>query len=247
MKPKPTLYDAAFYESQAQGSLASARIVVPLLMQYFRPRRVVDIGCGLGTWLKAFLENGVAEVKGYDGLHVDQSELLIDPALFATADLSRPLRITDRADLAVCLEVAEHLPPFIGDQLVHTLTRTAPCVLFSAAVPNQGGIGHINERWPTYWRRIFAAQGYRRLDILRPRIWQDRTVDWWYRQNLFLYANDEAIATFRALQQGAERGDNDLELIYPGILYRHDSLQGLLQDLPKLTWRAIKRRLGLHA
>src|SRR5258706_237032 len=71
-------------------------------------------------------------------------------------------------------------------QFVQSISRLAPVVLFSAAVQKQGGEHHVNEQWPTYWRDLFAEEGYVTLDPLRAGLLHDDSVDWWYRQNILL-------------------------------------------------------------
>src|SRR5436190_19968909 len=103
----PTAYDATFYAEQADGSLRSARAVVPLVMELVRPASVLDVGCGLGTWLAAFAEAGVADFLGMDGDYVDRAKLKIPAERFRAADLTNPPSPGRTFDLAVCLEVAE--------------------------------------------------------------------------------------------------------------------------------------------
>ena len=128
-------YDQGFYSQHGERSLESARIVVPLVMKLATIRSVIDIGCGIGGWLRAFEENGVAAVRGLDGNYVNPSALYIAPESFTAVDLKRQVGQISREkryDLAVCLEVAEHLDAGSGSQLVDTLTDLAPLILFSA-------------------------------------------------------------------------------------------------------------------
>jgi hypothetical protein len=126
--------------------------------------------------------------------------------------------------------------------LVRLLTRAAPLVLFSAAVPGQGGVGHRNEQWPDYWRQLFAEHGYRRLDPRRRHIWQDARVAGWYQQNLYLFAAPDAIAHSERLR-GEERRSaaSDVELISRHVLGRYQSVRGLAGELARAVWRAAKR------
>src|SRR5205814_2387550 len=65
-------------------------------------------------------------------------------------------------ELALCWEVAEHLPPTAGDRLVGSIRDVHPTrLVFTAAIPGQGGHGHINEQPPEYWRSRFDAVGLR--------------------------------------------------------------------------------------
>jgi len=182
-------YDGAFFVHVANDSLRNAQIVVPLVMELVRPKSVLDIGCGPGAWLKTFKENGVSVVCGIDGGYVERSTLLIDDRHFVAADLARPIKIDREYDLAVCIEVAEHLPAMNARNLIEQLTTCAPVVLFSAAIPGQGGVNHVNEQWPRYWRERFAERGWVMLDLIRPRIRSDPRIAWYIRQNIVLFAS----------------------------------------------------------
>jgi hypothetical protein len=83
--------------------------------------------------------------------------------------------------------VAEHLPEAFADRLIDILVDTAPIVIFSAAFPGQTGVNHINEQPPWYWREKFHRLNYVEIDFLRPLIWGDGKVAWWYRQNITSY------------------------------------------------------------
>jgi len=180
-------YDEAYFDEQVDGSLRSARVVVPLVVDRVKPRSVIDVGCGSGAWLRAFKENGVSRVRGIDNARY--SGLLIDSSEFDEVDLKQPFRGELQYDLAISLEVAEHLPSQVSTDFVSSLTALAPVILFSAAIPGQGGVCHINEQWPSYWQELFRNCGYRRLDPIRAHIWNDNRVEWYYRQNLFVYVS----------------------------------------------------------
>ena len=241
------LYNSDFYESTQSAALESARVVVPLLFKLIQPSSVVDVGCGRGAWLSVFRENGVKRIRGIDGSHVDEATLLIDRDSFSAADLAKPFEIQGEGeyDLALCLEVGEHLISAAGKSLIRALTKAAPVVLFSAAIPGQGGTGHVNEQWPRYWQREFAEHGYVRLDPIRRQIWQDGRVQWFYRQNLLLYACAEAISSSASLQAERERSTiADLELIHVDILYSLPSLRDLVREIPAAARRSMRYRLS---
>ncbi len=186
-----TPYDEKFYGHILDGALRSARAVVPMVLELIPAKSVVDFGCGQGAWLKAFLEGGVETALGLDGDYIDRDKLLIDRGQFRAADLQRSLRLDRRFDLALCLEVAEHLPARSAPVLVESLAAAAPVVLFSAALPKQEGTSHINEQWPAYWEGLFSRHGMRKDDVIRPLIWHDRSIEWWYRQNIYVYSTEE--------------------------------------------------------
>jgi hypothetical protein len=89
-------------------------------------------------------------------------------------------------DLAVCLEVAEHLPPERAASFIAELCHLAPVVLFSAAIPGQGGHHHLNEQPIGYWNHQFNTHGYECSGALRWAVWDNPDVENWYRQNLLV-------------------------------------------------------------
>src|SRR5207302_1340879 len=115
--------------------------------------------------------------------YVNRRMLQIPADHFLPFDLTRPLRLDERFDLAVSVEVGEHLPPAAAQTLVESLTRLAPVVLFAASIPHQGGIEHLNEQWPSYWRQLFASFNYEVIDCIRKRVWSDPQVQYWYAQD----------------------------------------------------------------
>lgn len=238
------IYDDKFFDGIVEGATRSARIMVPMIMQLVHPKSVIDIGCGDGAWLKAFVEHGVEDIMGIDGSYVDPSRLLIERTQFQAVDLNRPEHIGKTFDLALSLEVAEHLPARAAPSFVEMLVQAAPLVLFSAAIPNQGGRHHVNEQWPRYWERFFIRHGYFRLDPFRRHVCFDFRIPWWYRQNIFLYASRDAIDRSEQLQK--EKNwvmQVDMELVCSSVLGKHTSCSGLLRMLPGAAWRAIKNRL----
>jgi SAM-dependent methyltransferase len=198
-------YSPQYYSRLKNGACDSAKAVVPVVLELVRPKSVIDIGCGTGAWLAEFKRRGVADTLGVDGPHLSIDQLEIDPRDFLSADLTLPLRLHSYFDLAVSLEVAEHLGEEQANQFVETLTRLAPVVLFSAAIPYQGGEHHINEQWPAYWAERFDAQNFIALDPFRRLLWERPEVDWWYAQNLVLFVRRDHIVRFPWISTSVER------------------------------------------
>lgn len=213
---KEKLYDREFYENQQQGSVRSARVVVPTIVNLIQPKSVVDIGCGVGTWLSVFEECGIRDYVGVDGEYVNEQMLKIPKAKYKAFDLKSSITLNREFDLVVSLEVAEHLPPENAETFIKTLTDLGSVVMFSAAIPYQGGTGHFNEQWPDYWQNYFDKYGYVLFDALRAKIWNDEAVDPWYRQNIFLYVKENSIDNYPQLQKETEEQQSlPLALVHP--------------------------------
>lgn len=187
-------YEQGFFDYIQAGSTASARIICPILQRWFDFGSVLDVGCGQGAWCKVWADIGVGHVCGVDGDYVDLDKLLIARSQFSSQDLSQAFELSRRFDLVVSLEVAEHIPESSAEVFVDNLVKRGDIVLFSAAVPGQGGLYHVNEQPLEYWRRLFAARGYRSFDPIRPLIARNHRVEPWYRYNALLYVADAAVA-----------------------------------------------------
>lgn len=177
---KSFIYSPEIYNTQ------SAEQVVPFLIELCEPQSVVDVGCGLGTWLYVFEKQGVGNILGLDNAKTNLNDLLIKKEQFIAHNLSEKITLNQKFDLALCLEVAEHLPENKADIFINSLVNLSDIIVFSAAIPKQGGQGHLNEQWHTYWQEKFEKYNFQFYDILRPVFWQNEKVDWWYKQNMFL-------------------------------------------------------------
>ena len=181
------VYDEAFYESQVRESLKSAGVYLGHLFKTYAPKSVVDLGCGRGAWLKACCDLGVEKAVGFDGPWNSQSKMLDERIVFQAVDLDSPIAADQKFDLAISLEVAEHLNAKSAATFVASLAKLSDVVLFGAAIAGQGGTNHINEQYQSYWGELFLKADFDIFDVLRPLYWNEQSVESWYRQNTFLY------------------------------------------------------------
>jgi SAM-dependent methyltransferase len=246
-----SFYDSGFYKNQSDASYDAAVAMLPVVLDLVEASSLVDIGCGVGTWLAAAGAHGVRQLVGVEGGWV-RPELLRSPAIrLVTHDLEQPLTLTDRFDLAMSVEVAEHISAARSDSLVRELCSLSTCVLFGAAIPGQGGTNHINEQWQSYWAARFAASGYRPLDILRPRFWHRREIPVHYRQNPLLYVHESRFAEIAA-RSGERLPEWEIDLVHPEVhLWNYrDSLRPrtlreslrTIADLPAAVGRSLMAR-----
>ncbi len=222
------LYSHKFFAHLREGSESSARALVPIVLEIHPARSMIDVGCGIGGWVKAFADHGVNAV-GIDGDYVDRKRLSIPRDRFIGHDLNRELDVADlgrrygdkqigRFDLAITLEVAEHLQPQRSDSLVRDLCALADVVLFAAAIPFQGGAGHINERWQSWWAQKFSENGYDPFDVLRRDIWGRRDIAWWYKQNTLFYVKRNSAAHARFSARFGQPDETMFDLVHPELL-----------------------------
>lgn len=185
-------YDHNFYQRRRAMTLPAARKVLSIVAQHTKFSSVADFGCGVGTWLSVAKQMGADRAVGFEGDWVTH-EMLDDKTIdLRRGSLENRVSLDSPVDLAISLEVAEHLSPGRADTFVEDICAAAPYILFSAAIPGQGGKGHINEQWQSYWAEKFAARGYKIFDVVRPEILGDQTIPYWYQQNTMLLMRAEA-------------------------------------------------------
>jgi SAM-dependent methyltransferase len=241
-------YSSDFYAVQQGGSVASAEIVVPHVLSLFPVSSVLDVGCGVGGWLQVFARQGITDYLGVDGDYVSRDMLKIPAERFRPADITSLPDFGRSFDLVCSLEVAEHLPAECAGQFVAALVKAAPVVLFSAAVPYQGGTAHLNEQWPTYWAGLFARHGYVAVDCVRPSIYGNQHIEWWYRQNILIFCQRNKIPDGYI----ATTSDYDLNRVDPGMiehLLTPGSGSQALRDIQRVwpyLWRAIVVKVGFR-
>jgi SAM-dependent methyltransferase len=244
----PDTYDQGYFEWQRGGADESARAMLPVVLDLVSPSSVLDVGCGTGVWLRTASDLGVTDIFGVDG---GAGPLVIPEESFRRVDLEQPLDLGRRFDLVICMEVAEHLEPSRAESLVRDLCRAADVVLFSAAIPGQGKPGtgeHVNEQWQSYWANLFVAAGYRTVDAIRPLIWNDDRIAFWYRENAFIALSP----TSPLALEGSSTID---DVVHPGLWqFVHAELwaseaspRTLVRSLPAALRRSARRRLARRA
>ncbi len=209
------MYNDTFYKNQIEGSLASATVVFNNLFNIYRPNSVLDIGCGRGTWLYAAEKLGVTKLHGIDGPWLKQADMLSNNIEFKPTNMEVEISVAEKYDLAISVEVAEHISKTSARDFISSLCAASDVVLFGAAVTCQGGENHINEQRQSYWANLFSNQGYRCFDIIRNEIWDNESVEVWYRQNTLIYVNkdrNDLISVFEPLET-----NQMLDIIHPDM------------------------------
>ena len=169
--------------------------------------------------------------------------LVIPRECFFEVDLDKPIEIKRRFDLAISIEVAEHLSKNIAVEFIKTLTCASDIVLFSAAIPFQGGTNHINEQWPEYWNNIFKTYNYVAVDCMRKKFWANNEVLDFHKQNILLYVNKERLKELYVSENDICTDYPPMALITPDrylrLIDREKKLIDKQFDLPYLMKRII--------
>ena len=161
MRGLDVIYDRAFFEEwgpKHDKYIKSAEIITDVLYDFFHPKRLVDLGAGCGVYGHRFAKHGV-EVVSIDGV-IPPADISY-PVPIQMRDLTEPFEnVWGAFDLALCLEVAEHIPEALSETFLDNATRFSDRLVLSAAQPNQGGHHHVNERPKRYWVAKLAAKGW---------------------------------------------------------------------------------------
>lgn len=236
-------YAATYYADRTHSRRSAAQVMPHLLQLIGKPESAVDIGCGSGDWLSVLAAYGCRDLHGVEGDWARSAHAGIEAPItfhYTNLDFAMP-QLGRRFDLALSLEVAEHLPEREALALVDTLTGLSDVVLFSAAVPGQRGVHHINEQWQSYWAKLFIERGFVAFDAIRPRIAGNRDVDFWYRQNVVLYARTPG---FAASVPAVETSNTAaaLDFVLPDLYMRY-----LRKDIRRREplGRKLARKIGL--
>lgn len=231
-------YNNRFY-NQHWRRVTAGIILSKMLKILPETNSAVDFGCGLGIWLAVLRKLGVKEIKGYDGNWIDKETLEIPKACFTVADLSQTVSVEKRYDLAISIEVAEHLPEKSAKIFVETLTKASDIVLFSAAIPWQRGVNHINEQWQGYWYKLFHEFGYIGMDI-RSLIWNDSRIGVAQRQNIMLYVKKDKVSSINISEKYYRLTDKYINFVHPELYLKRNVWVVPLFELYKI---AIKRTI----
>ncbi|WP_071782701.1 MULTISPECIES: methyltransferase domain-containing protein [Planktothrix] len=223
-------YTESFYQAIQDYSWKSAQEIVPLVMGLLQPKSVIDIGCGTGSFLSVFQQHGVEDIFGLDGDWVERQLLKIPEDKFTAANLSQPWPVEREFDLAMSVEVAEHLTPEYADHFVDSMVKLSRVCLFSAAIPIQGGLDHFNEQWPEYWIRKFQDRGYVVIDCVRKKVWDNLNVAWWYNQNILLFVQQAYLSQYPLVQNEFQKNSLQFSIVHP-TLYLHKCSEKGIQPM----------------
>jgi hypothetical protein len=196
-------YSESFYSSVGSRASIAASIVMGSVKQWYSPSSIVDYGAGPGVWsieaAKVFPNASVLALD-YEAATIFSEEFeskrpknLITLELNFEEEKSIPVV---NLDMAICVEVLEHLSEEAANRVFNSICSTAGIVIFSAAVPGQGGTGHINEKPKNYWVSRFVENDFLVFDTFAQNLQHPQVPDY-YRNNCFLAINSKFLTSDR--------------------------------------------------
>jgi methyltransferase family protein len=203
------------------SELRAAEVALPLLFEVYRPGSVLHVGCGSGAWLSWFGRYGVEDRIGVDLAHPVDGQTFVERDRVVVADVRAPFDLNRSFDLVVALELASRVDADQADIIIDNLVRHGDAILFSAAIPGQGGPAR-NEQWPGYWIERFDRRGLVAIDCVRPRWWNESRIPTEYRQNTFLMVSEVRLAHSAPLRLEQElRAGAPLAVVHPDLWSKH--------------------------
>ena len=237
-------YDDDFYTLLSTGVQRSSQKYVQALYRIYQPKSIIDIGCGRGIWLQSFGKCGATKLVGLDGKWNNKKDMVSEHIEFQQVDLNNIPLQSEKYDLAVSLEVAEHLHPDSAAEFVSSICELSDAVLFSAAYTWQGGVDHQNEQPHSYWAELFQKHNFIPYDLFRPAFWGEEDVEFWYRQNAFMYLRQHSSVESIFAQKGCQPMVNlaFMDCIHPDlyaaklreIVSAHQALQQVRIELQRI-------------
>lgn len=231
-----TKYDRKFYTARDSKTSHAARTILKIIFDERDIKSVVDFGCGVGTWLKVAEEYGADHTVGIEGGWIDEMLFAASGDLIVR-DFESPIKLEAKFDLAICLEVAEHVSKNNAQRFIKDICESSDLVLFSAAIEGQGGRGHVNEQNQSYWVKLFLFNGYRCCDVIRSVIWNDDDIDVWYKQNTFVFSKHPSIFSV------SHDTDFPFDIIHPDLfkIYREPAISLIIKAVLKLPSKILIR------
>lgn len=151
--------------------------------------KVIDIGCGPGIYTKAILDENI-EAKGYDIDSRNDKSYIIKHNIVEQS-------INDNASCVLCIEVAEHIDEKYADIVVDRIVESSNnMIIFSAAIPGQGGDGHINCQPKEYWLEKFINKNVVRNFELESELINNVKTDihmGWFVNNVMIFIKKETL------------------------------------------------------
>ncbi len=192
------IYNKDFFLSNQKEGLKIAEWFISLLQDIFEFQSLIDLGCATGHYLFYALKEGVSDVLGVEGSPAAFSNLLVDKKYIIQHDLRKPLNLNRKYDIALSIEVAEHIDKKYSDVYLKSMCDCSDLIIFTAATPNQGGKCHVNEQPHKWWIEKFKKHSFRfdkkMTDLLRRKIKENaeagKFIVFWLEPNIMVFCRE---------------------------------------------------------
>lgn len=183
-------YGKEFFDMVERREGPSARRAAQVIVKFIHPGSVIDLGCGCGTYLLPFREEGI-ECLGLELSKEGLKRCRQRKMPVRRFDIRKDaLKTGEKFELCICFEVAEHLPCRFSDRLVGLVTQLSDLALFTAAPPGQEGTSHVNEQPKEFWIEKFGEKDFVLDEKLTGDIkkqWEEGEVIEWLCRNLMVF------------------------------------------------------------
>jgi len=189
--PFEFIYNKKFYDDilAVDKETKSSEKLAKAIKLYLKPKSVIDVGCGIGIYLKPLDLSGIS-CFGIEGSSIARKYSVFNKNRIIVADVTRKLNINKKYDLALCIEVAEHIPKKTSSILIGNLTSLSNIILFTSAPPGQGGTDHINEQKPQFWINLFNKKNFvfdkEKTEQIKNFLIQKKCI-WWIPANMMIF------------------------------------------------------------
>ena len=163
------------------------------LYDELKSNSVLDLGCGVGSYLEGFFNAGCRDLLGIE-LNFDKAKKYIVDNIFSfiiEGDATTDLNLNRKFDCVVSFEVGEHIEPDGTEMFIDNLTLYSNrYIILTTASPGQRGTGHINLRNKDFWIKSITVKGflYRKDLVEKYRIaWKKFNVEKYILNNLMVF------------------------------------------------------------
>ena len=154
------MYDREFHKTIENDEYPQAVRVGEYISMFLKPASFIDFGCSTGLYLREVQ----MKLPNISAIGFEFSQDAVDSALCKNVykvDLTESVQIEKiQNTLGLCLEVLEHIEDIHWKEVLTNMTNSCDKLIFSAAVPGQGGVGHINCRPKIDWIKRFHSLGW---------------------------------------------------------------------------------------
>ena len=183
------IYDKRYNDFLDAVARNSTPVMAATIERMFKPKSVVDVGCGAGTLLAQLKQDGVV-VRGLEYSDAGIARCREKGVYVEKFDLESEETVHGKSDVTVSFEVAEHLPESLADNYVRVISQFSPVVIMSAATVGQGGLDHVNEQPHEYWIEKMRRQGFdydKQSSHQMREEWAGKGVASWYVNNTMIF------------------------------------------------------------